>query len=263
MCVCVNDPARGSKSRAAARGSRGDCLDHIRICKLYSPPAMSNLAYAMGKALCRTIAFLTLRRVILHRERFDSLPGGFILACTHLSHLEPIIVSTLVGRQIDWISRLEFYRYHVIAAALRALDAIPLNRQRATHSSFRTAIQRMREGRIVGIFPEGGVALGPDSVLHGGPIKHGVCLLAQRSGRPIVPVVVVGTEHLNRIAPWLPFRHARVRLIFGRPIFPKFQEPKRRVAREQLGEELRQEFQEIYRELRTRCDSAVGRDETK
>jgi 1-acyl-sn-glycerol-3-phosphate acyltransferase len=235
-----------------ARG--GDCLDHLCICKLYSPVAMSNLAYALGKALCRTIGFLTVRPVILHRERFESLPGGFILACTHLSHLEPVIVGTLVGRKIDWISRLEFYRYHLIAAALRALDAIPLNRQRAGHSSFRIAIRRIGQGRIVGIFPEGGVALGADSVLHGGPIKHGVCVLAQRSGRPIVPVVVVGTEHLNRVGPWLPFRHARVWLIFGRPVHPKqLREGGRREYRRRLAEELAGEFRKVYRELCASC----------
>jgi 1-acyl-sn-glycerol-3-phosphate acyltransferase len=215
---------------------------------------MSNVAYALGKALCRTIGFLTVRPVILHPERFESMRGGFILACTHLSHLEPVIVGTLAGRKIDWISRLEFYRYHLAAAALRAMDAIPLNRQRCAHSSFRTAIKRIGKGRIVGIFPEGGVAVGADSVLHGGPIKHGVSVLAQRSGRPILPVVVVGTEHLNRVGPWLPFRHARVWLIFGRPVYPKqHREGGRREGRRELAGELAGEFRKVYGELCSTC----------
>jgi 1-acyl-sn-glycerol-3-phosphate acyltransferase len=216
---------------------------------------MSEFGYALGKAICRSIGFCTLRPVVLHPERFDELPGGVVLACSHLSHLEPAIVASLARRKIDWMSRVEFFRYHLIAALLDTLGAFPIDRARPSHHAIRTAIERVRRGRAVGIFPEGGVALGEASALCGGPIKAGACVIAQHARRPIVPVVVIGTEKLNHPYPWRPFRHARVWINFGRPIWPAVGEPRRRrrPARAIMAGELSMAFQSLHRELCATC----------
>jgi 1-acyl-sn-glycerol-3-phosphate acyltransferase len=190
---------------------------------------------------------------VLHRERFE-VSGGFVLACSHLSHLEPFVVATLVNRPIDFMSRIEFFRYHLIAKANYAINAFPVNRQGVSVSAIRTAISRVKAGRIVGIFPEGGVAHGNDSVLRGGPIKKGACVVAYRATAPILPVVIVGTDKLNCVGPWLPFRRGQVWMIFGRMIHPRLDEPRRRIARELMARDLQAEFQNIYRELCTTCN---------
>jgi 1-acyl-sn-glycerol-3-phosphate acyltransferase len=204
--------------------------------------------YSVSNAFCRFVKFNCIRSVILYPERFN-LPGGFVLACTHLSHLEPVIVGTLVDRKIDWMARIEFYRYRIFAMMLNALDAFPVNRQGVPVRAIRTAIARSREGRVVGIFPEGGVAHGRDSALRGGPIKKGACVVAHRAAVPILPVIVVGTDKLNCVGPWLPFRRARVWIAFGKLVHPRLDEPRRRVARELMAADLQAEFQSIYQEL--------------
>ena len=73
----------------------------MRLAAVILFPAMPNLTYALGKALCQIVGFQTVRSVVLHRERFDTMSGGFVLACSHLSHLEPVIVATSVRRKID------------------------------------------------------------------------------------------------------------------------------------------------------------------
>jgi len=105
----------------------------------------------------------------------------------------------------------------------------------------------------VGIFPEGGVAHGKDSVIRGGQIKKGVCVVANRAQRPVLPVVVVGTHKLNCVAPWLPFRRAQLWVNFGRLVRPRLDEPRRRVARNLMADDLRAEFQATYEELRVAC----------
>ena len=207
-----------------------------------------NVAYFLGKKICQFVQLNCLTIEVLHPERTEGL-DGYVLACSHLSHLEPCIVGMMMKRQIDWMSRIEFYRYHLVASLLDALDAFPVNRQGTALTPIRTAIRRVRAGRIVGIFPEGGVVRGRDSALLGGPIKKGACVIAQWSAAPILPVVVVGTEKLNTVGPWLPFKRARVWMIFGRPIQPRLNEPRRRVAREWLASRLEAEFQSLYREV--------------
>ncbi|HEX4055296.1 MAG TPA: lysophospholipid acyltransferase family protein [Tepidisphaeraceae bacterium] len=208
--------------------------------------------YTISKICFRFVGFTCVRPVVLHPERFH-VPGGFILACSHVSHLEPFIVSTLVDRRIDWMARIEFYRYHIFAAMLREYDAFPVNRQGVPVRAIRTAIERSRAGRVVGIFPEGGVARGRESILRGGPIKKGVCVIAYRAALPVLPVIMLGTEKLNCVGPWLPFRRARIWINFGRLVYPRLDEPRRRVARHLMADDLGAEFQAIYKELCRTC----------
>src|SRR3954451_12057333 len=131
-------------------------------------------------------------------------PGGYVLACAHFSHLDPFCLSVIVRRPIDWMARIEFYRHAPVAAALSAIDPFPVNRQGVPVSAVRTAVARARAGRVVGVFPEGGVSRGPESVCRGGDLKKGACLIACRAGVPVLPCVILGSHALNRVGPWVP-----------------------------------------------------------
>ena len=177
--------------------------------------------------------------------------GGYVLACTHLSHLDPICMGILIRRKIDWMARLEFFRRRLIAGYLWSIDAFPVNRFGITARAIRTAIARTRCGRVVGIFPEGGVVNGAASVCRGGPIKKGACVIAQRAGVPIIPCVILGTHRLNEPLPWIPYRRARLWVAFGSPVEPR-PDLHRRYARHEMAERLGREFSSLYEELRAR-----------
>ena len=118
-------------------------------------------------------------------------------------------------------------------------------------SAIRTAIARLNHGRIVGICPEGGVAQGTRSVMRGGPMKKGVCLISYRTGVPILPCVMLGTDKLNRVPPWIPFLRARLWIGFGsRLIYPPTDIKDRRAAREAIAAELSKEYQAIFAEVK-------------
>ncbi|CAN5597227.1 lysophospholipid acyltransferase family protein [soil metagenome] len=214
---------------------------------------MGQRTYSFGRFIGRVIAFQTMKITVLHAERFDQ-PGGFVVACTHLSHLEPAILSGLMRRRIDWMARLEFYQYGVARLLLNALGAFPVNRFGVPVKAIRTAITRAKAGTAVGIFPEGGVVHGAESVMLGGKIKLGACVVSIRAGVPIVPVAVLGTRQLVRIGPWVPPRRAKLWLIIGQPILPPVDYASRRAARLEFGERLAKEFQSLYHELRDTCN---------
>ena len=134
-------------------------------------------------------------------------------------------------RPVDWLTRIEFYRQPWMTWFLLRFGAIPVRRQGVSASGVRTAIVRLQAGRVVAIAPEGGVAVGPQSVCRGGPIKHGASLIAARSGKPIIPCVILGSHALNRVGPWLPFRRARLWIAFGDPIHPPTAGPNRKADR--------------------------------
>jgi 1-acyl-sn-glycerol-3-phosphate acyltransferase len=208
--------------------------------------------------LCAQFVFLCTMRLHMIRPEAARRDGRYLIACTHLSHLEPFLLSALVPRQIDWITRTEFYRYHLFAWALRTFSAIEVRRFGVPVSTIRNSIARLSRGRVVGICPEGGVANGPNSCIRGGPIKKGVCLISYRTGVPVLPVVILGADRLNCVSPWLPFRRARLWVAFGeRPIHPRL-DLDRRKARQVMAEELGREYVKLFEELKQR----FGVDET-
>jgi 1-acyl-sn-glycerol-3-phosphate acyltransferase len=217
------------------------------------------LLYRICRRLGRGIFFCTLRTAVENRHATQR-EGGFVLAVTHLSHLEPLCSSALNGRQIDWIARKEFYCLRPVAWLLGALNTIRVDRQGRPVSTIRTAIGRARQGRVVGIFPEGGVRRGSDAVIRGARIKKGCCSIAIRAGVPIVPCVMLGTDKLNAVKPWLPFRRGRLWVAYGDPIYPPAGAKSTRATRESLATEIRCAFGELYAQLRERhqiCDSTV------
>ena len=182
-----------------------------------------------------------------------SAPVGCLVASNHNSHLDAHVIGALVRRKIDWLSRIEFFRSRVISFFLHAVSAIPIHRQGVPVRAIRTAMTRLRDGKTVGICPEGEMRSGPESVIYGGKIKRGVGLLAVRTGVPVVPCVVLGVQQLCRLEPWLPARRGEVWINFGEPIYPRQDLPGKE-ARELLCHELENQFCELYRQIRERYE---------
>src|SRR5437763_6433742 len=93
---------------------------------------------------------------VLRLENADR-KGAFLLAANHISHFDPVIISSVVRRKIDWMAMAEFFPVPVLGHFLRAGDAFPADLHRADRKTIRTAMQRLKDGRIVGVFPEGGI----------------------------------------------------------------------------------------------------------
>src|SRR2546423_11870108 len=181
--------------------------------------------------------------------------GGFLLASNHISHFDPLIISSLVRRKIDWMAMAEFYPMPFIGSFLRAVDAFPAARDRADRKTIRSAIERLKNGRIVGVFPEGGIRDGARSLLEGAPLRAGASTLAHMAGVPIVPCVILGSDRLYAKRNWLPLRRTPIWIGFGKAIshFPESEKPR---ARERIETELAAAFQRIYAELREKFQLA-------
>ena len=161
---------------------------------------------------------------LLGRENVNG-DGGFLVAANHISHFDPFLISLAVRRKIDWMTMAEFFRSPVLGFLLRVIDAFPAERDSADFKTIRTAIERLKSGRVVGLFPEGGIRDGSRSLLEGAPLRPGAATLAQIAGVPILPCVILGTDRLYSKRQWLPFRRTPIWIAFGHQIshFPELQ----------------------------------------
>lgn len=195
------------------------------------------------------IAFWFTMRIRTHGLEHTCIDGGALIAVSHLSHLDPIIASALVKRKISWVSRKEFYQKWFMRLVLQHGGAFQVDRRGNALPTIREGLKRLARGEMVGIFPDGEVVGGAKSMLYGAPIKRGVCLLSAHSGRPIIPVIVLGANRLTELEPWLPAKRGKLWIYVGPPI-PARQSGKGRHGRAAFAREIERTFVKLFAEAR-------------
>jgi 1-acyl-sn-glycerol-3-phosphate acyltransferase len=200
-------------------------------------------------ALLMKLLFGCVARVRVLGHENANRTGGFLLASNHISHFDPFIISSVMGRKIDWMAMAEFFRLPVLGFLLRAVDAFPADRDRANRKTIRTAIDRLKDGRVVGLFPEGGIRDGARSLLEGAPLRPGASTLAQVARVPILPCMILGSDRLYSIKRWLPLRRTPIWIAFGNPI-PHSPDLEKSEARGRVERELSVALQNLYSDLR-------------
>ncbi len=191
--------------------------------------------FVVVKVLLAPLGFFLRGRVL-----FDEPPPrdrGFIFASNHVSHFDPPLLTISFPRKIDWIAVVQLFHGKFLKALFTHLNVIPVDRGGADRNALRTATKRLQEGRVVGIFPEGGIRDGKASIVNGAPMKSGFALLSVLSDAPILPCVILGSERLYNGKNWLPWRPARVWIAWGRLI-----EPPADLAGEEKRQYLQKEF---------------------
>jgi 1-acyl-sn-glycerol-3-phosphate acyltransferase len=145
---------------------------------------------------------------------------GLILASNHISHFDPSLITLSFPRKIDWIGMSDLFRGRVLRRLFFDLNVIPVDRSGSDRSALRIAAGRLKQGRVVGIFPEGGIRDGAASIVNGAKMKQGISLLFAISGAPVIPCVILGSDRLYNFRNWRPWRRANVWIAFGEPILP-------------------------------------------
>lgn len=130
--------------------------------------------------------------------------GPVILAANHAAHMDPPYLSQIMDRQLHMMAKEELFRVPILGRYIRALAAFPVKRGTADRAALREAVERLKDGHVLGIFPEG--TRSPDGTL--GQPEKGFALLARQTGAPVVPVGIRGTEAiLPKGAKWPHRRH--------------------------------------------------------
>jgi 1-acyl-sn-glycerol-3-phosphate acyltransferase len=148
----------------------------------------------------------------------DGLPadGPLIIASNHISNADGVLIggwlTQALGRRIHWLGKREIVEWPVLGAMARRGSVHPVDRAGADVEAFRLAKRILDEGHVLMVFPEG--TRSRTGVLQ--EAKDGLAMLALRSGAPILPVGVSGTDRF-----WPRGSHprpgGRVTLRVGRP----------------------------------------------
>lgn len=148
--------------------------------------------------------------------------SGALIVANHRSPADPVILwqnhhmASPAGeiRMIRFLMAREFYNMRGLRWFYRAMKSIPVTRGGQDVAAVRQTLAELKDGHLVGIFPEGGINHGPPGLKEAGP---GVAFLALNTNAPVYPVYIDGSP----VGPTLVtsiFRRARTRLVYGPPI---------------------------------------------
>jgi 1-acyl-sn-glycerol-3-phosphate acyltransferase len=168
---------------------------------------------AIGIVLFRPLARFLYRVQVRYRAPLPSPP--FVLAANHRSFLDPPILGILMASPLAYFARADLWRVPIIAQTLRIMHGIPVDRANPGLSSMRGAVERLRQGISVLVFPEGTrTRNGRLGTLRAGPV-----LFARRADVPLIPVYIYRSERAWPRGAILPrIGGARVVVTFGPPL---------------------------------------------
>jgi 1-acyl-sn-glycerol-3-phosphate acyltransferase len=143
----------------------------------------------------------------------EKLPqGNVILAANHLGRLDTAVLLYLLDREDIIMAVAEKYKDHPLFGAIgRAVDAIWLNRFEADFAALREILERMKKGGLMVIAPEG--TRSKTASLQQG--KMGVAFLAGKSGYPVLPIALTGTEDRGILENLKHFRRSKIKAVAG------------------------------------------------
>jgi 1-acyl-sn-glycerol-3-phosphate acyltransferase len=151
-------------------------------------------------------------------EGRDHIPrqGPVILAANHRSFMDSIFLPFVLRRRMTFVAKAEYFDSWKTSWFFRALGQIPIRRDggSASERALASATDVLEEGGVFGIYPEG--TRTRDGYLHRG--HTGVARLAMRTGAPIVPVGLIGTDEVQPTDAKLPRLFRRITIKFGEPI---------------------------------------------
>lgn len=136
--------------------------------------------------------------------------GPALLVINHQSFLDSMMVGTPLDRPVSFLARDSLFRVPAIGWMFRHSYVMAVNREAASSSSLRLAADRLKQGFLVGIFPEG--TRSSDGQI--GPLKPGFIALIRKGNVPVIPVGIAGTGAAWPRDAWLA-RPKPCRVVFG------------------------------------------------
>jgi 1-acyl-sn-glycerol-3-phosphate acyltransferase len=203
---------------------------------------LQRCAWNTGRALSRLIALVLFRLQVQGRENVPNT-GAVLLVTNHQSFLDPWLIGIRLRRQIHYMARDTLFKGGFLHWLMELLNAYPVKRGAADLHAIRETANRLEQGRVVNIFPEG--TRTTDGSI--GTVSPGIILILKRMKGPlaILPVVIEGAFEAWPRHQKLPHAHA-IRIAYGTPVLA---EELKGLSADEVAAQLRQRMVALQAQL--------------
>ncbi len=164
--------------------------------------------YGLARALVSGVFHVLYRVRVVGREN-EPAEGAYVSVANHISFLDPIFVSVALRRKQRFLAKRVLTTHAALRAVFRVFDVLVVQEGESNLSALREAIKTLREGRCVGLFPQGKRIPCEDPLPE--QAMGGLVVIANGAKAPVLPVSIIVKGNKPR-----PFRKTLVRI--GEPI---------------------------------------------
>ena len=167
------------------------------------------MLYGFLQIVFRLFFYIVFRTRVYGRENIPA-EGAVILAANHASNIDPPLMASLIDRPVSYMAKIELFENPIFGAAIRRCHAFPVKRGESDRGAIKAAVTVLKEGRVLGLFPEG--TRSKTGELQ--KAEAGIALIAAMTGAPIVPVAILNTHRIFSNGGFIP----QLRIMYGEPI---------------------------------------------
>ena len=148
-------------------------------------------------------------------EGMENVPerGPAILMINHIAFIDPFVVINVLPRNIVPLAKIEVYNYPIVGIFPRIWGVVPVRREEFDRRAVKLVLEVLKAGEVVLVAPEGTRS---PQMQRG---KEGVAYLGSRSGVPIIPVAISGTQGFLALRFTKPWSGPGAFVRFGRPFY--------------------------------------------
>lgn len=162
--------------------------------------------YKFCYLLAQTISRISFRLSVKGRKNIP-LEGAFIAASNHIAYADPVVIGSIIKREIGFMAKAELFKTKFMRKLLAKVNAFPIHRGKSDIASFKTSINILSSLKMpLLVFPEG------TRILTGelGQPKRGMAFIASQTKVPILPIYIENSDRLLQCA--LFMRRIKIRI---------------------------------------------------
>lgn len=159
--------------------------------------------YPFSKFVVSTLFFPLFRIKIIGKEHFPK-EGGVLLCTNHIHNYDPPVVGITCPRPVHFMAKEELFHVPILKNILPSIHAYPVKRGMSDREAFRTTLKLLKDGNVVGLFPEGTRSKTGEL----GKGLAGAGFFALKANAQVMPCAIIGN--------YKPFR--QVKVVYGKPI---------------------------------------------
>ncbi|MCO7176765.1 lysophospholipid acyltransferase family protein [Sporolactobacillus kofuensis] len=160
--------------------------------------------YSIGKPIVNVIYHVLFKITVIGSENIPE-QGGVLICSNHMSNFDPPFVGVSMKRKLSFLAKAELFKIPLIGWIFWHLRAFPVRRGAGDRGAIRTALELLRDGHVLLMFPEGHRNLEHSRMKKG---LSGAGFFALKTDAVVVPCAIIGTYKFR----------SKMKIIFGTPI---------------------------------------------
>lgn len=162
------------------------------------------MLYKIAVIICKSLLRLIYKVEVEGDASLSSVKGCIVYA-NHTCYLDPVVMGCFTDRQVRFMAKKELYKHSFFRYILLKLGTFPVRRGEADISAIKTSLKLLKNGEILGMFPEGTRSKGKMPA----DAEPGLSMIAIKAKVPVIPIAILSNYRI----------FSKIKMFIGEPVY--------------------------------------------